>query len=162
MFKQLLIVFALAASLFASGCSTMRALGQVDQIDSVRSTLVDYLPEYQLRSIQDDLDLLDHTYAEVKKIVSINADISATGVILAVLGAPEAFDDVGDAYDGIYKAVRRHNYHFKKPIPANLIAFDEAMQPAYAELKTAINANDRARLGIEVLKLLRPLVALVI
>ena len=143
-----------------ASCSTFRALGQVDQIGPVREALLEYLPEFYIKAIQKDLQFLDGTYEEVQRILKRDKDISLTDLVVLALGAPAAFNMIGQAYGNIRATVLKYHSDSNKPIPTILTTFHASVTPAYDELKTAVNANDKVKRGVELAALLRPLVIL--
>lgn len=148
---------------FTSGCSTLRALGQYDRIGTVRQDLIDWLPEFYLRSVQADLQFLDDTYAEVQKVLNRDPDVTLLDVLVLALGSPAAFSMVGTAYGNIRGTVLMYSQqHPTEPIPASLVSFDAGVSPAYKEIQRAINANDTLKKGALLAEMLKPLVVVLL
>ncbi|WP_299082790.1 hypothetical protein [uncultured Paraglaciecola sp.] len=155
------IFIALAVAMALSGCTSIDAgrvlLGtaQISQTSSVRDTLLDYLPSDSEERIARDLEYLDRVYLQFK---NVEPDLS---VVTLALEFPDAFDRVGEAFAAIRGEVLAYNQASNIAIPIDLVAYSAGTVPAYAEIRAAIESNDKAVEIIEVVRLLKPLIALV-
>jgi len=151
------------ATLLLTACGSIPDAGkvligsaQLTQTSSVRDTLLDYLPAESEAVIARDLAYLDDLYDQFK---DVQPDVS---VVTLALDSPDAFDRIGESFASIRGEVMAYKQHSGIPIPVDLVAYSAGTIPAYTEIRSAIRSNDTALRAVEVVRLLKPLAALVI
>ena len=129
---------------------------QLSQSSSVRDTLLDYLPSESEERINRDLVYLENLYEQMQ---GLEPDAS---VLSLALESPDAFERIGQAFAAIRGEVLAYHRATGIPVPVDLVAYSAGTEPAYAEIRDAIASSDRSMEIIEIVRLLRPLVAVLL